>query len=113
MNIYNKEKLDEHYNINIFQKNKEQFISGGIGDKSLNNAKNDNRMSLDLLIRIPSEISDKIEECISELKNIEPNVYYYPKTDFHITVIDILIKANCKINKITDFPSLIYKVFLI
>ena len=90
MNIYNKEKLDEHYNINIFQKNKEQFISGGIGDKSLNNAKNDNRMSLDLLIRIPSEINDKIEECISELKNIEPNVYYYPKTDFHITVIDIL-----------------------
>ena len=42
------------------------------------------------LIRIAPEISDKIEKFISELKNIEPNLYYYPKTDFHITIIDIL-----------------------
>ena len=90
MNIYNKEKLDNHYNINIFQKSKEKLLSGGKGDDFLKNVKNDNRMSLVLLIRISPEISDKIEECISELKNIEPNLYYYPKSDFHITVIDIL-----------------------
>ena len=47
-------------------------------------------MSLVLLIRISPEISDRIEKCITELKNIESNLYYYPKTDFHITVIDIL-----------------------
>ena len=49
MNIYNKEKLDELYNINIYQKNKEKILSGGIPDKFLNNVTNDNRMSLDLL----------------------------------------------------------------
>ena len=90
MNLYNKEKLDELYNINIFQKNKEKILSGGRPDKFLNNVTNDNRMSLDLLIRFNPEITEKFEKCISELKNIEPNLYYYPKSDFHVTVIDIL-----------------------
>ena len=90
MNYYWKEKLNELYNINIYEKNKQKILSGGVGDKFLINAKNDNRMSLVLLIRISPEISEKIEKCISELKNIEPNLYYYPKEDFHITVIDIL-----------------------
>ena len=90
MNIYNKEKLDELYNINIYQKNKEKILSGGIPDKFLNNVKNDKRMSLDLLIRINPDITEKIEKCISEIQNLEPNLYYYPKSDFHVTVIDIL-----------------------
>ena len=90
INIFSKEKIKEHYNINIYQKNKEKLLLGGKGDKYLKNVKIDNRMSLVLLIRIPPEIGDKIEKCISELKVIEPNVYYYPKSDFHITVIDIL-----------------------
>ena len=90
MNIYSKENLDIHYDKNIYEKNKQKLLKGGTGDKFLINAKNDNRMSLVLLIRIASEISNKIEKCISKLKNIEPDLYYYPKTDFHITVIDIL-----------------------
>ena len=90
MNYYWKEKLNELYNINIYEKNKPKILSGGVGDKFLINAKNDNRKSLVLLIRISPEISEKIEKCISELKNIEPNLYYYPKEDFHITIIDIL-----------------------
>ena len=94
INIYSKEKLKEHYDKNIYEKNKEIILSGGKGDKYLINAKNDNRMSLVLLIRISPEISDKIEKCISELKDIEPNAYFYPKSDFHITVIDILKGAE-------------------
>ena len=90
MNIYSKENLDIHYDKNIYEKNKQKLLKGGTGDKFLINVKNDNRMSLVLLIRISSEISNKIEKCISKLKNIEPDLYYYPKTDFHITVIDIL-----------------------
>ncbi len=90
MNYYWKEKLKELYDINIYEKNKQKIISGGIGDNFLKNAKKDNRMSLVLLIRISPEISTKIEKCISEFKQIEPNLYYYPKEDFHITVIDIL-----------------------
>ena len=90
MNYYWKEKLDELYNINIYEKNKQKLLLGGVPDKSLTNVKNDNRMSLDVLIRISPEISDNIEKTISEIKNIEPDLYYYPKEDYHITVLDIL-----------------------
>ena len=90
MKIFNKEKLDELYNKNIFEANKEKLLAGGNGDKFLETAKEDNRMSLVLLIRISPEISDKIEKCINELKIIEPNLYYYSKNEFHITIIDIL-----------------------
>ena len=105
MNIYSKENLDIHYDKNIYEKNKPKLLKGGTGDKFLINAKNDNRMSLVLLIRISSEISNKIEKCISKLKNIEPDLYYYPKTDFHITVIDILKgKENREIpNNINEY----------
>ena len=90
MNIYSKDNLDIHYDKNIFEKNKQKLLNGGTCDRFLINAKNDNRMSLVLLIRINPEISNKIEKCISELKKIESDLYYYPKNDFHITVIDIL-----------------------
>ena len=85
-----KEKLKEHYN-NIFIKNKEKIKQGGVKDNFLSNVQNDNRMSLVLLIRISPNISKNIEKCINDLKEIEPdNIYFYPSSDFHITVIDIL-----------------------
>ena len=111
MNIYNKNKLDELYNINIYEKNKQKLLSGGIADKFLLNVKNDNRMSLDILIRMTPYISDKIEKCIFELKNIEPNLYYYPNTDFHVTVLDILkAESNRKIpNNLEEYIKCIKK----
>ena len=111
MNIYNKNKLDELYNINIYEKNKQKLLSGGIADKFLLNVKNDNRMSLDILIRMTPYISDKIEKCIFELKNIEPDLYYYPNTDFHVTVLDILkAESNRKIpNNLEEYIECIKK----
>ena len=32
----------------------------------------------------------QIEEFMKELQEIEPDLYYYPGHDFHITVMDIL-----------------------
>ena len=47
-------------------------------------------MALVVLIRIPSDAAEKINRCIDDLKGIEPNLYYYPAEDFHITVMDVL-----------------------
>ena len=48
-------------------------------------------MSIVLLIRISPNISANIEKCINKLKEIESDsMYFYPSSDFHITVIDIL-----------------------
>lgn len=90
MEKYNKELLDQLYNENIFLRNKAVILHGGKGDTYLKNARNDDRMSLVLLIRMSDDICMQIEECIKELQEIEPALYYYPRHDFHITVLDIL-----------------------
>ena len=88
--MINKDFLKEHYN-NIFIKNKEKICQGGVKDDLLSNVKNDERMSIVLLIRISPNISANIEKCINKLKEIESDsMYFYPSSDFHITVIDIL-----------------------
>ena len=88
--MINKDFLKEHYN-NIFIKNKEKICQGGVKDELLSNVQNDERMSIVLLIRISPNISANIEKCINKLKEIESDsMYFYPSSDFHITVIDIL-----------------------
>ena len=89
MRIYDKDKLDNHYN-NILKSNTDKIMRGGIGDALLHDAKNDARMALVVLIRISSDIKNSITGYMEELKLLEPDLYYYPQEDFHITVMDIL-----------------------
>lgn len=89
MKIYNKEKLDNHYN-NILKSNTGKILLGGDGDTLLNDAKKDARMSLVVLIRPSSTIRNNIVRHLEELNFSEPDLYYYPPEDFHITVMDIL-----------------------
>ena len=81
--------LDNHYD-SILTATKDKILAGGAGDAFLEKALTDNRMSLVVLIRIPLDAAEKINSCINELKGIEPNLYYYPAQDFHITVMDVL-----------------------
>ena len=81
--------LEQHYD-RILSVNRTKILSGGAGDDYLKNVRNDNRMSLVVLIRITPEISGKIVSCIEEIRKIEPELYFYPAGDFHITVMDIL-----------------------
>ena len=81
--------LDNHYD-SILTANREKILAGGNGDAFLEKALTDSRMALVVLIRIPSVAAEKINRCIDDLKGIEPNLYYYPAEDFHITVMDVL-----------------------
>ena len=88
--MINKDFLQEHYN-NILLKNKDKLNQGGVKDDLLSNVLNDKRMSMVLLIRINPDINIKIQNTINNLNETEPDsMYYYPSSDFHITVIDIL-----------------------
>ena len=89
MRIYDKDKLDNHYN-NILKNNIDKIMLGGVGDTLLYDAKDDARMSLVVLIRMSSNITNNIIRHMEELKLLEPDLYYYPQEDFHITVMDIL-----------------------
>jgi 2'-5' RNA ligase len=50
----------------------------------------DTRMGITLLIRIPGEMQGRILAMEQELLAVEPHQYYYPASDFHITVLDLL-----------------------
>ena len=84
-----RQELENFYN-KILEDNREKLLQGGNIDKFLLSEKDDTRMSLALLIRIEQSISSAIINYINELKDIEPNLYYYPAQNFHITVMDIL-----------------------
>ncbi len=89
MEIYNRQRLETHY-CNIYEQNKAKLLQGGVGDVFLVSPENDARMSLALLIRIDEGVSGKIYEALEKIKAIEPDLYFYPKKDYHITVIDVL-----------------------
>lgn len=50
----------------------------------------DNRFGITLLIRPSALIKNNIQGFIQELKEIDPEQYYYPDTDIHITVMSII-----------------------
>ena len=85
----NKEFLNDHYD-SILANNREKILSGGCGDAFLDNARSDNRMALVVLIRISAGIADRINSCIDEIREFEPDLYFYPAEDLHVTVMDIL-----------------------
>lgn len=89
MELYHETILKEHYD-HIFEQNKDILLKGGHGDSFLLSPKTDARMAVALLIRAKGEVSEKIADYLQEMKKTEPELYYYPPQDFHITVLDIL-----------------------
>ena len=95
MELYNRDVLENHYK-NILKQNKEKLMHGGSGDTFLVSPELDTRMSIALLIRIENTVSDNIKAYLDEIKEMEPDLYIYPKEDFHITVLDILSANSSK-----------------
>ena len=65
----------------------------GSGDYQIDNpmdSPSDNRFGLTLLIRPNQQAKDRIRNLLDNLKRIEPNQYYYPDSDIHITVLTII-----------------------
>lgn len=59
-------------------------------DKYLRNPSCDKRMGLTLLVRLDRKILDNIQVVLRKLSRIEPYQYYYPVTDLHITLMDLI-----------------------
>lgn len=89
MEYYQKEILKAHYR-QIHAKNRDILLAGGHGDPYLAAPGADTRMALALLIRISPEVTEQILSWQREVRRVEPDLYYYPGEDLHITVLDIL-----------------------
>ena len=81
--------LKEHYN-QLYKKSAESILEGNYNLDSQINNKSDSRFGITLLIRPSEKINANIQFFLHELKAIEPEQYYYPDSDIHITVMSII-----------------------
>ena len=81
--------LTEHYN-QLYKKSSKAILTEQYKlDPQINNP-SDSRFGLTLLIRPSETIKANIQLFLEEIKAIEPNQYYYPDSDIHITVMGII-----------------------
>jgi 2'-5' RNA ligase len=63
-------------------------------DPILNDLKRDQRLALALLIPIPAEIADNFKLPQEVIRRLEPEQYFYPLSDLHVTVLDLISGRN-------------------
>ncbi|WP_291146555.1 mutarotase [Flavobacterium sp. UBA7680] len=81
--------LAEHYN-QLYKTSSETILSGNYSLDSKINDTSDSRFGITLLLRPSEKIKSNIQLFLNELKAVEPNQYYYPNSDIHITVMSII-----------------------
>lgn len=103
--------LTEHYN-QLYKTSFEAISTGKYGvDTNLKN-ESDSRFGITLLIRPSEEIIGNIKVLIDELKKAEPEQYFYPDSDIHITVMSIIsCSEDFKLSQISpnDYIEIISK----
>jgi len=81
--------LTEHYN-QLYKTSSDTITAGKyLIDNELKN-ESDSRFGITLLIRPSDEVKANIQTFINELKKAEPEQYFYPDSDIHITVMSII-----------------------
>ncbi|MFI0430878.1 mutarotase [Mariniflexile sp. HMF6888] len=85
--------LAEHYN-NLYAQSVKSILSDDYQLDDLIDSPLDNRFGITLLIRPSLEVKNNIQKFLNELKEIEPNQYYYDNSDIHITIMSIISCYN-------------------
>ena len=81
--------LSEHYN-QLYKKSAAAILAGNYKLDSQINNPSDSRFGITLLIRPSEKMKANIQLFLDELKAVEPEQYYYPNCDIHITVMSII-----------------------
>ncbi|CAC9975023.1 mutarotase [Flavobacterium panici] len=103
--------LTEHYN-QLYKTSSESILKQNYSLDSKINDPSDSRFGITLLLRPNEKIKSNIQLFLNELKAIEPNQYYYPDSDIHITVMSIIsCYEGFNLNKIhvEDYIKIIEK----
>ncbi|SMD35901.1 2'-5' RNA ligase [Reichenbachiella faecimaris] len=83
------ERLLTHYN-NLWESARSQFVNGKCKVDPLIDDHHDQRRGITLLARPDQTIIDKISDLQNNLKHIEPEQYFQPISDLHLTVLSII-----------------------
>ncbi|MEI6866298.1 mutarotase [Flavicella sp.] len=81
--------LKEHYT-KLYKESINKISTGKYQIDNLIDSNSDKRFGITLLIRPSNEMKDEIQKLLDELKKIEPNQYYYPNSDIHITIMSLI-----------------------
>lgn len=81
--------LKKHYN-GLWENALQIFRAGDFEIDPFLNTANDNRFGITLLFRPGKEVKDKVDVFLQELRQLEPEQYYYPASDMHVTVMSII-----------------------
>ncbi|WP_018477127.1 2'-5' RNA ligase family protein [Pontibacter roseus] len=106
-----KMNLTEHYN-NLYQESLQKLQADAYQIDPLIDSPTDNRFGITLLIRPSGQAKANIQSFLNELKAVEPEQYYYPNSDIHITVMSIIscyAGFNLQQISVPDYISLIQK----
>jgi 2'-5' RNA ligase len=81
--------LTEHYH-QLYTQSVEQIRSEGVTTDSWLDAPHDDRRGITLLIRPDKVVKERILEGVNRLRETEPDQYYYPASDVHITLLSVI-----------------------
>lgn len=89
MKCYQETLLRRHYD-GILETNRARLLQGGVGDPHLLHPEWDTRMALALVIRPAPHLAHRMAGHLEPLRQLAPELYHYPASDFHVTVLDLL-----------------------
>lgn len=85
--------LKEHYN-KLYQDSIQKIQSDIYQVDNLIDSENDKRFGITLLLRPDPLVKLNIQKFLSEIREIEPNQYFYRDSDLHVTVMSIISCYN-------------------
>ncbi|MGQ7945609.1 2'-5' RNA ligase family protein [Flavobacterium sp. WC2509] len=81
--------LKEHYSL-LYKESINKIASDTYKIDHLIDSETDKRFGITVVIRPSAAVKENIQKFLDELKKIEPDQYYYPSSDIHITVMSII-----------------------
>lgn len=84
-----KPELQQHYQA-LWQQSLVKFEQQQFETDALLTAREDSRYGVTLLARPSEQVKQQIRHHLAELMQLEPQQYYYPASDLHLTVLSLI-----------------------
>lgn len=85
--------LVKHYD-DLYKESIQKIKSDNYQTDHLIDSPSDHRFGITLIIRPNIHVKNNIQTFLNDLKAIEPDQYYYPESDIHVTVLSIISCYN-------------------
>ena len=82
-------KLKRQYDL-LWEKHRADLASGELNYDAQLDDPTDRRFGISLRVRPEKKVLDEIQDFCTRINGIEPNQYFYPPSDVHITVLSII-----------------------